>query len=111
MARKIYDGSDDFVQREKAAAWMGEEGAARQLTLKAYMDLFDFANRSIIACLRELCDKLVLRAETQQLDRILVAFSRRWCECNRNHGFKSTGTWQTLFSSRRRRFGGFSVVG
>lgn len=29
--------------------------------------------------------------ETQQVDRMLEAFSKRWCECNCNHGFKSFG--------------------
>jgi PH/SEC7 domain-containing protein len=31
---------------------------------------------------RHLCNKLYLKAETQQVDRILVQFSRRYQECN-----------------------------
>lgn len=90
-AQNIFDGNEAFIQKEKAASWMGEEGPIRQRTLRAYMDLFDFKNQSIIASLRQICNRLVLRAETQQIDRILVAFSRRWCACNPNHGFKATG--------------------
>jgi Sec7-like guanine-nucleotide exchange factor len=34
---------------------------------------------------------LVVRAESQQLDRVIDAFSERWCECNQNHGFRDRG--------------------
>lgn len=90
-AKKIYDGNEDFIQKEKAAAWMGEEGPSRLKTLIAYMELYDFANLNILAALRMLCGRLVLKAESQQVDRILDAFAKRWCQCNPNHGFKVTG--------------------
>lgn len=92
-AKKIYDGNEDFIQKERAAAWMGEEGPIRQRTLQAYMEQYDFQNTSIVQALRQVCGRLVFRAETQQVDRILVAFSRRWCDCNSNHGFVVTGKW------------------
>ncbi|RYO77772.1 hypothetical protein DL766_002331 [Monosporascus sp. MC13-8B] len=95
-AQQIFDGNEQFIQKEKAAAWMGEEGLVRQRTLRAYMDLYDFANRSVLSALRQICSRLVLRAETQQVDRILVAFSNRWCECNPNHGFKTMDVIHTL---------------
>ncbi|KAI0122388.1 hypothetical protein F4814DRAFT_408569 [Daldinia grandis] len=95
-AQKIFDGNEDFIPKEKAAAWMGEEGLLRQRTLKAYMDLYDFTNESVLASLRQICTRLVFRAETQQVDRILVAFSNRWCDCNPNHGFKTTDVIHTL---------------
>lgn len=90
-ARKIYDGNEDFIPKSKAAAWLGEVGAVRQQILHIYLELYDFANLNILAALRVLCGRLTLKAETQQVDRILVAFSRRWCECNPNHGFKAVG--------------------
>ncbi|KAI0099710.1 hypothetical protein GGR51DRAFT_576158 [Nemania sp. FL0031] len=95
-ARGIFDGDEDFIQKEKAAAWMGEEGPIRQRTLRAYMDLYDFENQSVIAALRQICSRLVFRAETQQVDRILVAFSKRWCDCNPNHGFKTSDVIHTM---------------
>jgi hypothetical protein len=90
-AQKIFDGNEEFIQQEKAAAWMGEEGPIRQRTLQAYMELYDFTDLSVVHSLRQVCGRLVFRAETQQVDRILVAFSKRWCRCNPNHGFKATG--------------------
>lgn len=91
-AKKIYDGNEDFIQKEKAAAWLGEEGPIRLRTLLAYMELYEFANLNILAAFRMMCARLVLKAESQQVDRILVAFSKRWCECNPDHGFKGNGT-------------------
>ncbi|PKS07143.1 hypothetical protein jhhlp_005743 [Lomentospora prolificans] len=95
-AQKIFDGNEDFIQKDKAAAWMGAEGLVRQRTLRAYMDLYDFTDLSIIASLRQVCGRLVMRAETQQMDRILLAYSARWCECNANHGFKSIDVIHTI---------------
>jgi hypothetical protein len=97
-AQKIYDGNEDFIQKEKAAAWLGEEGLVRQRTRVGYMELYDFANLNILAALRILCGRLVLKAETQQVDRILDGFSKRWCQCNPNHGFKSSGMFYTFCS-------------
>ncbi|KXJ90205.1 hypothetical protein Micbo1qcDRAFT_189289 [Microdochium bolleyi] len=95
-AQGIYDGLEDFISKEKAASWMGEEGLLRQRTLHAYMQLYSFENLSVLSGLREICSRLVLRGETQQVDRILVAFSQRWCECNPNHGFKSQDVIHTM---------------
>ncbi|KAK0714369.1 hypothetical protein B0T21DRAFT_296968 [Apiosordaria backusii] len=95
-AQKIYDGNEDFIQKDRAAAYMGEEGPVRQRVLRAYMDLFDFGNQSIVNGLRLVCNRLLLRAETQQVDRILVAFTKRWCDCNPNHGFKIPDVIHTI---------------
>ncbi|KAK8027717.1 hypothetical protein PG991_004773 [Apiospora marii] len=95
-AQRIFDGREDFIQKDKAASWMGEEGPVRQRTLRAYMELYDFAEKSVLTALREVCGRLILRAETQQVDRILVCFSNRWCDCNPNHGFKTMDVIHTM---------------
>lgn len=64
---------------------------AAERARRAYMSMFDFSNMNILSAVRLLCGKLVLKGETQQVDRIVDAFSKRWCECNPNHGFKSAG--------------------
>jgi Sec7-like guanine-nucleotide exchange factor len=55
------------------------------------MAFFDWHLKNVLAALRDLCGHLILKGETQQVDRILDAFSVRWCRCNPNHGFKATG--------------------
>jgi len=92
QAKRIFDGiDDDVVDTASAAAWLGDAGAERAGTRKAYLELFDWQGINILAALRNFCNRLLLKGETQQVDRILDAFSTRWCVCNPNHGFKATG--------------------
>jgi hypothetical protein len=90
-AFKLYSNDDASVHRDQVATLLGDMSPASTRVRKAYLELFDWTGLSILAAMRDLCGKLVLKAETQQVDRILMTFSDRWCECNANHGFKSTG--------------------
>lgn len=40
---------------------------------------------------RDLCQKLVLKAESQEIDRIIEAFSARYYDCNPTTVFGSSG--------------------
>jgi hypothetical protein len=90
-AFKMFNNDDPTVQASQVATVLGDVTLSSIRMRKAYMDLFDWSGFSILAAMRDLCGKLVLKAETQQVDRILMSLSERWCECNPNHGFKSTG--------------------
>ena len=57
-----------------------------------YFDNFDFTSMRVDMALRKLCDKLFLRAETQQVDRILEEFARRYWDCNPTSIFGNAGT-------------------
>ncbi|GKZ75085.1 hypothetical protein AnigIFM50267_002571 [Aspergillus niger] len=94
QAQMLFDSQDQVVGNEPAAAWLGDPD--RALVRKAYMDLFDWANLNILAALRSLCNRLVLKGETQQVDRVLDAFSTRWCECNPRHSFKASDVVHTI---------------
>lgn len=91
-AQQIYDGDENFLAKGKAAAWLGENTIASARCRKAYMEIYEWTGFSILLAMRDLCNRLVLKGETQQVDRILDSFANRWCECNPNHGFKSPGT-------------------
>lgn len=91
QAQRLFDGDEELVDKATAAAWLGDSGPERTQVRKAYMELFDWTNLDILCSLRGFCGKLILKGETQQVDRVLDAFSTRWCECNPNHGFKATG--------------------
>lgn len=91
QAKQLYDGDEVLVSKPMAAAWLGEPGPERMRVRQAYVELFDWQNLNILAALRGLCGKLYLKGEAQQVDRILDAFSNRWCACNPSHGFKATG--------------------
>jgi hypothetical protein len=89
QAQKLFDSQDEVVGNDPAAAWLGDPD--RATIREAYMRLFNWSNMNILAALRSLCQRLVLKGETQQVDRVLDAFSTRWCDCNPSHGFKATG--------------------
>lgn len=75
-------------------------GQINKVALRYYIDFFDFSGlrldlafRLLLLLLsrvfsytnvlyRRLCGKLYLKAETQQVDRILEQFSRRYWDCN-----------------------------
>ena len=96
LARRVYDGDETLVTRSKATGWLGDAGPERIRVRRAYMELFEWQSLSILAALRGLCGKLLLKGETQQVDRILDVFSARWCACNPNHGFKATDVVHTI---------------
>ncbi|KAH9825860.1 Pleckstrin homology domain [Teratosphaeria destructans] len=98
-ARRIFDGDEEDVTKAEAAAWLGERNTLSMRTLNAYMQLFDFTGMSILAALRILAGKLLLKGETQQFDRIITALSERWCECNTMHGFKAQDVVHTILYS------------
>lgn len=90
-AQQIFDNIDDQVDSASAGAWLGEAGTERDRVRKAYMELFDWSDQGIIEALRGLCDRIALKGETQQVDRIIHAFAQRWCECNPSHLYRSSG--------------------
>lgn len=90
-AKKIFDGNEDNVSKLQAASWLGERSQVSARTLKAYMSLFDWSGQNVLSAMRSLCERLTLRAESQQVDRILEAFATRWAECNPKNGFKGPG--------------------
>ena len=90
-ANKVFNGDESDVTKSKAAAWLGDEGQERARVRRAFMDMFEWQDRNILAALRDFCSRLLLKGETQQVDRLLDAFSTRWCTCNPNHGFKAIG--------------------
>ncbi|CAO2656341.1 Nn.00g051440.m01.CDS01 [Neocucurbitaria sp. VM-36] len=95
-AFQIYNGNDSSILKAQAAAVLGDVSLTSTRTRKAFMDLFDWTGFSILAAMRDLCGKLVLKAETQQVDRILMSLSERWCECNSSHGFKAVDVVHTI---------------
>jgi hypothetical protein len=95
-ARKIFEGEEDFVAKTEAAAWLGQNTAKASRTRRTYMELYDWSSYNILAAFRELCGRLVVKAESQQLDRVIDAFSERWCACNPNHGFKDRDVVHTI---------------
>jgi hypothetical protein len=99
-ALQMFSGDDTSVQKAAAAAVLGDVTTSSMRIRKAFMDLFDWAGFTILGAMRDMCGKLVLKAETQQVDRILMSLSERWCECNPHHGFKAVGEYFEAFHTK-----------
>lgn len=81
-AEKCLNEDETWMKKEKMAEWLGGLGPLRRAARTHYFAHFDFKETRVDEALRRLCDKLFLRAETQQVDRILASFSKRFWECN-----------------------------
>lgn len=91
LAMRCWREDEEFLVREKIAEFIGGHRAINAVALRHYMDLFDFSTLRLDQAFRRLCAKLFLKAETQQVDRILVEFARRYHECNPDNLFGSSG--------------------
>jgi hypothetical protein len=90
-ADKCWRGDESFLKRHKVAEYLGSSGRLNQQVLTHYIDKFDFQRLRLDAAFRTLCDKLYLKAETQQVDRILDRFSRKYWQDNPDAVFGSSG--------------------
>jgi len=95
-ALQIYEGKDILVMRGQACAWLGENKIANAAVLSVFMEIFNFTGKTILGGMRMLCEKLALKGESQQVDRVLDAFATRWCECNPEHGFQIKDVVHTI---------------
>ncbi|RPA99221.1 hypothetical protein L873DRAFT_1684452 [Choiromyces venosus 120613-1] len=98
-ARRVFEGDEEIITKARVTGWLGEVGPGGARIRKAYMKLFDWSGINILSALRIFCGRLVFKGETQQVDRIMDAIAKRWCECNPRHGFKLTDIVFTILYS------------
>ncbi|KAK2463293.1 hypothetical protein APHAL10511_004948 [Amanita phalloides] len=82
LATKCWNEDTNFLAKEKIAEYLGGQGYINKIALRCYIALFDFSGLRLDLAFRHLCSKLYLKAETQQVDRILEEFGKRYWECN-----------------------------
>ncbi|GAA5983217.1 hypothetical protein JCM10908_000200 [Rhodotorula pacifica] len=90
IAQQLWDGDESFVETRKAAEWLGSASRLSTTTMRHYMSKFDFAGLRLDGAFRRLCSRLYLKAETQQVDRILEHFSLRYYEQNPHSPYGSS---------------------
>jgi len=78
---------------------LGGADHTSEISRLQYMTRYNFMDVDLLVGLRELCYRLPLRGEAQQVDRVLASFATRWCECNPTHAFISRG----IFAQNRGR--------
>ncbi|GAA5837679.1 hypothetical protein JCM3766R1_000554 [Sporobolomyces carnicolor] len=89
LARKCWDEDEGFLERKKIAEWLGSSHELNRKSLSFYVDRFDFGGLRLDLAFRRLCAKLYLKAETQQVDRILEQFSRKYHQDNTKSPYAS----------------------
>ncbi|GAN08886.1 conserved hypothetical protein [Mucor ambiguus] len=90
-AQRIWDEDDTvYANLDHVVEWIGNGQSSSSAILKAYMTHFDFKALKLEQAFRNLCSKLHLKGETQQIDRILSEFAGRYFECNPNCIFGTT---------------------
>ncbi|KAF9360453.1 hypothetical protein BGX26_009281 [Mortierella sp. AD094] len=82
IAKRCFNEDESFLKRGEIAEYLGTPNSFHRLVLTHYMDYFDFLGMRLDTAFRTLCQKLVLKGETQEVDRILEVFAERYVACN-----------------------------
>ncbi|KAG2232358.1 hypothetical protein INT48_007373, partial [Thamnidium elegans] len=99
-AQRIYEQDTTvYDSLDKVVEWIGNGKESSNAILQSYMSLFDFQNLKLEQAFRNLCSKLYLKGETQQIDRILFQFSTRYFQCNPQSIFGSINVVYTIVYS------------
>lgn len=96
MALDFFHGTANFITTDNYASWMGDEGTLQADTRSAYMELFSWTGKSILGALRDLCDRLYMKGESQQLNRLMESFSNAWFKMNPQNGFYDSNVVYTI---------------
>lgn len=93
-AQRIWDEDTTvYSDLSKVVEWIGNGKESSNAILESYMEHFDFHNLKLEQAFRNLCSKLHLKGETQQIDRVLYQFSTRYFECNPECIFGTVGKY------------------
>ncbi|XP_056427259.1 PH and SEC7 domain-containing protein 4-like isoform X2 [Hyla sarda] len=72
----------DGFERSQVAPYLQKNNDFSALVAEEYLALFDFTGKSLDVALRSLLQELVLTGETQERERVLFHFSKRFHNCN-----------------------------
>ncbi|KAM3927144.1 uncharacterized protein RB166_009925 isoform 1-T2 [Leptodactylus fuscus] len=85
----------DGFERSQVAPYIQKNNDFSALVAEEYLALFDFTGKSLDVALRSLLQELVLTGETQERERVLFHFSKRFHNCNPKD-FQSADSVHTL---------------
>ncbi|KAM6923839.1 PH and SEC7 domain-containing protein 2 [Xenentodon cancila] len=80
LAKRLYHL--EGFKRCDVAKHLGKNNDFSQLVASEYLNFFDFSGLSLDKALRNFLKAFPLMGETQERERVLVHFSRRFCHCN-----------------------------
>ncbi|XP_071378993.1 PH and SEC7 domain-containing protein 2 isoform X2 [Centroberyx affinis] len=80
LAKRLYHL--EGFKRCDVARHLGKNNEFSQLVASEYLSFFDFSGLSLDRALRNFLKAFPLMGETQERERVLVHFSKRFCHCN-----------------------------
>ncbi|KAI9251618.1 Sec7 domain-containing protein [Helicostylum pulchrum] len=83
-SQSIWIQDENIVPKKEVAAYLGKLDPFNHRVLKSYLEYFDFNEMSLDEAFRKLCSKLYFKAEAQEIDRILEAFSHKYWNTNKS---------------------------
>ncbi|KAF9915607.1 hypothetical protein BX616_005751 [Lobosporangium transversale] len=81
-SRLCFKEDESFLKRDEISIFLGQAKPFNRMVLTHYMNNFDFSGKRLDVAFRQLCQKLVLKGETQEVDRVLEGFAQRYVDCN-----------------------------
>ncbi|KAG0364805.1 hypothetical protein BGZ54_007132 [Gamsiella multidivaricata] len=86
---RCFQEDNTFLRRDEISIFLGQPKPFNRRVLRYYMKHFDFSGKRLDVAFRQLCQKLMLKGETQEVDRILEGFAQRFIDCNPQSVFGS----------------------
>ncbi|XP_067422530.1 PH and SEC7 domain-containing protein 2 isoform X1 [Emydura macquarii macquarii] len=80
LAKRLYNL--EGFKRCDVARQLGKNNEFSKLVAEEYLSFFDFTGLSLDKGLRTFLKAFPLMGETQERERVLIHFSRRYCQCN-----------------------------
>ncbi|KAG9068261.1 hypothetical protein KI688_011856 [Linnemannia hyalina] len=81
-SKRCFDEDESFLKRDEISCYLGAAKPFNRRVVTHYMNHFDFSGKRLDDAFRQLCQKLMLKGETQEVDRVLEAFAQRYIDCN-----------------------------
>ncbi|KAM4748155.1 PH and SEC7 domain-containing protein 4-like [Rhinophrynus dorsalis] len=85
----------DGFERSQVAPYLQKNNNFSTMVADQYLSFFDFTGKTLDLALRSLLQELVLTGETQERERVLLHFSKRFHSCN-PQDFTSSDAVHTL---------------
>ncbi|XP_064630627.1 PH and SEC7 domain-containing protein-like isoform X2 [Lineus longissimus] len=82
LAKRLYNL--DGFKKSDVSRHLSKKNDFAQLVGEEYLKYFDFTDDTLDMALRQFLSKFALTGETQERERILAHFSKRYVECNPN---------------------------
>lgn len=88
-SKRCFNEDESFLKRDEISCYLGAAKPFNRRVVTHYMNHFDFSGKRLDGAFRQLCQKLMLKGETQEVDRVLEAFAQRYIDCNHQSIFGS----------------------